>query len=220
MKALLQFLVVLLPWKLRRIVLNRFWGYSIHPKAKIGLSYVFPEKLIMEEGATIGHLNVAIHLELVHMGKDSIICQRNWITGFPRKDKTKFTRFPQRKPYLIMEEGSAITKQHHIDCTDTITIGKLTVIAGYASQLLSHSTSIEHDDGGCAPITIGHHCFVGTRCILLPGATLPNNCVLGASAVLNKEFSEEYALYAGIPAKLIKKEDATHKFFSRTYDPR
>ncbi len=220
MKTLLQLLVTVLPWKLRRILLNKLWGYSIHPTARIGLSYVFPKKLIMAEGARIGHLNVAIHLEQVVMEKDSMICQRNWITGFPLGDHTKFTRFPGRKPRLVIKEGSAITKQHHIDCTDTVTIGELTVLAGYGSQLLSHSTSIEHNDGACAPITIGHHCFVGTRCVLLPGAELPSHCVLGAGAVLNKRFSEQYALYGGVPARLLKKEPATHKFFSREYDPR
>lgn len=220
LKTFVNCLVALLPWKLKRLVLVRLYHYDIHPTARIGLSYIFPKHLTMEEGATIGHLNVAIHLELIHMGKDCTICQRNWITGFPLGDHTKFTRFPGRKPRLVMKEWSAITKQHHIDCTDTVTIGELTVLAGYGSQLLSHSTSIEHNDGACAPITIGHHCFVGTRCVLLPGTELPSHCVLGAGAVLNKRFSEQYALYGGVPARLLKKEPATHKFFSREYDPR
>lgn len=218
-RLLLNLLVVCLPWKIRRGVLNRFYHYEIHPKARIGFSYIYPKHLVMEEGATIGHLNVAIHLELIHMEKDCTICQRNWITGFPLKDKTKFQRFPNRKPYLIMGKDSAITKQHHIDCTDVVTIGELTVVAGYGSQILSHSTSIEYDDGGCGPITIGHHCFVGTRSIILPNAVLPNYSVLGAGTLLNKSFSEEYALYGGVPAKFLKKEDASYKFFHRTYNP-
>lgn len=220
MKILIQLLVVLIPWKIRRLLLNRFWKYEIHPTAKIGLSYIYPKHLVMEEGATIGHLNVAIHLELIRMEKDSTICQRNWITGFPLRDKTKFKRFPDRKPYLLMGKDSAITKQHHIDCTDLVYIGDLSVIAGYGSQILSHSTSIKYDDGGCAPVTIGHHCFVGTRSIILPNAMLPNYSVLGAGAVLNKRFSEEYALYGGVPASFIKKEDVSYKFFHRTFNPK
>ena len=53
----------------------------------------------MKEGATIGHLNVAIHLELISMGKDCAICQKNWITGFPLENKSNFQVFPKRKPY-------------------------------------------------------------------------------------------------------------------------
>ena len=208
------------PWRIKRFFLRKFFGFEISPKAHIGFSLIAPKHLVMEEGATIGHLNVAIHLELIHMEKDSTICQRNWITGFPLKDKTKFQRFPNRKPYLIMGKDSAITKQHHIDCTDVVTIGELTVVAGYSSQILSHSTSIEHDDGGCGPITIGHHCFIGTRSIILPNVVLPNYSVLGAGALLNKSFSEEYALYGGVPAKFLKKEDASYKFFHRMYNPK
>lgn len=47
----------------------------------------------MEEGAQIGHLNVAIHLEQIQMGKDTIISQQNWITGFPLKDCSNFMIF-------------------------------------------------------------------------------------------------------------------------------
>lgn len=218
MKVLLNLLIMCMPWKIRRLILNHFYHYEIHPRARIGFSYIYPEHLIMEEGATIGHLNVAIHLELIHMGKDCTICQRNWITGFPLKDKTKFQRFPDRKPYLIMGQDSAITKQHHIDCTDLVSIGELSVVAGYGTQILSHSTSLRYDDGGCAPITIGHHCFVGTRSILLPGSVLPCCAILAAGAVLNKRYAEEYALYGGVPARFIKKEDASCKFFHRVYN--
>lgn len=220
MKVLLNILIMCMPWKVRRLILNKFYHYQIHPRARIGLSYIYPERLIMEEGATIGHLNVAIHLGLIHMKKDSTIYQRNWITGFPLKDKTKFQRFPERRPHLVMGKDSAITKQHHIDCTDLVSIGELSVVAGYGTQILTHSTSLEYDDGGCAPIIIGHHCFVGTRSIILPNSALPNFSVLGAGAVLGKRYTEEYVLYAGVPARFIKKENTSYKFFHRAYNPK
>lgn len=220
MKILLNCLIVFLPWKLRRWVLNKFFHYQIHPTAKIGFSYVYPRHLIMEEGARIGHLNVAIHLELIHMGKDCTISQKNWITGFPLNNKTNFQDFPHRKPHLIMKENSAITKQHLIDCTDTVTIGELTSVGGYGTQILSHSTSLKYNKQACAPITIGHHCFVGTRSIILPGAILPDHSVLGAGAMLKKQFTEEYALYGGVPARFIKKMDKTYAFFSRIHRPK
>lgn len=87
-----------------------------------------------------------------------------------------------------MEQDSAIKKQHLVDCTDTVTIGKFTSIGGYGTQILSHSTSLQYNKQSCAPITIGHHCLVGTRSIILPGATLPDQSVLGAGAVLKNNF--------------------------------
>lgn len=220
MRILLNLFVVVLPWRIKRFLLVKLYHYQIHPTARIGLSYIYPKHLIMEEGAYIGHLNVAIHLELIHMEKDCTISQKNWITGFPLDNKTNFQDFPNRKPYLIMKKDSAITKQHLVDCTDTVTIGELTSVGGYGTQILSHSTSLQMNKQSCAPITIGHHCFVGTRSIILPGSILPNHSVLGAGAVLKKQFTEEYALYGGVPAKFIKKMDETYAFFSRTYRPK
>lgn len=220
MRVLFNLIVMVLPWKLKRLILNRFYKYNLHPKARIGLSYIFPKHLIMDEGATIGHLNVAIHLELISMEKNCTISQRNWITGFPLENKNHFNDFPNRKPYLIMYQDSAITKQHLVDCTDTVTIGKFTSIGGYGTQILSHSTSLQYNKQGCAPITIGHHCFVGTRSVILPGSVLPNQSVLGAGAVLKKQFSEPFALYGGVPARFIKKMDESYEFFHRKYRPK
>lgn len=220
MKTIFKLFIVIMPWKIKRFLLVKLYKYQIHSSARIGLSYIFPKHLIMEEGAIIGHLNVAIHLELIHMGKDCTISQKNWITGFPLANKSNFQKFPNRKPYLIMGDDSAITKQHLVDCTDTVTIGKLTSIGGYGTQILSHSTSLEQNEQSCAPITIGHHCFVGTRCVILPGSYLPNHSVLGAGAVMKKRFSNEFMLYGGVPAKLIKEMDMNYAFFHRTYRPK
>lgn len=220
MKKIINLLIVFLPWTIRRYILNKFYHYKIHPTARIGLSYIYPKQLIMGEGARIGHLNVAIHLELIQMDKNCSISQKNWITGFPLSNKSNFQDFPDRKPYLIMKEDSSITKQHHIDCTDMVIVGELTTIAGYGTQILSHSFSLEKNSQACAPIQIGHHCWVGTRSIILPGSVLPSQSVLGAGAVLQKKYTESFVLYGGVPAKFIKKMDETYEFFHRTYNPK
>ena len=220
MKIIIKILIIFLPWKIRRFILNKFFHYKIHPTARIGLSYIYPEHLIMSEGTRIGHLNVAIHLELIQMDKNCSISQKNWITGFPLKNRSHFQDFPERKPYLIMKEDSAITKQHLVDCTDTVTIGEFTSVGGYGTQILSHSTSLEKNRQACAPIQIGHHCFVGTRSIILPGSVLPPQSVLGAGAVLQRKYTESFVLYGGVPAKYIKKMDETYEFFHRTYRPK
>lgn len=220
MKKLINLLIILLPWTLRRFILIKCYHYEIDPTAKIGLSYIYPDKLKMGKNATIGHLNVAVHLHYIEMADECTICQQNWITGFPINGKGFFEEFKNRKPQLIMGKDSAITKKHMIDCTDTVTIGAYTSIAGYGTQILSHSTSLQHNNQSCAPIHIGHHCFVGTRSIILPGSVLPDQSVLGAGAVMKKVFTEPFSLYGGIPAKFVTKMDETYAFFHRTYRPK
>lgn len=45
MKIILKLLVIFLPWKLKRLCLNYFWKYQIHPKAHIGFSFIYPKKI-------------------------------------------------------------------------------------------------------------------------------------------------------------------------------
>ena len=216
MKVLLNLIVMLLPWRLRRLVLVKLYKYDIHPTARIGLSYIYPRHLTMEAGATIGHLNVAIHLESIRMGKNCTISQRNWITGFPLSAASRhFSHKPGRRPMLVIGDESAITKQHHIDCTDCVTIGRFVTIAGYGSQFLTHSIDVYKNRQNCHPISIGDYCFVGTGVKVLGGAVLPPHSVLAAGAVLSKSYSEEWTLYAGVPAHAVKEIPRSAAYFSR-----
>lgn len=217
MKTFIKLIIILFPWKIKRWILQKFFNYKIHPTARIGLSYIYPRYLEMEEGARIGHLNIAIHLDKVIIGQNSTIGRKNWITGFPAKTGSKhFAHQQDRQSQLIIGKESAITKNHHIDCTNSIIIGDFVTIAGYYSQLLTHSIDLRRNRQNSLPIYIEDYCFVSTRCILLGGSKLPNHSVLAAGAVLNKNYSESWKLYGGTPAKCIKEIDKTDKYFSRT----
>jgi acetyltransferase-like isoleucine patch superfamily enzyme len=214
---IVKVITFLLPWRLKRFLLIRFFKYEIHPSAKIGYSWIYPKKLIMHSNSKIGNLNVAIHLDLISIGKYSSISRGNWITGFPSKTNSKhFSHQNERESKLLIGEHSAITKNHHIDCTSTITIGNFVTIAGYNSQLLTHSINILENRQDSSPIIIGDYCFVSTNVVVLGGAHLPSYSVLGAKAMLNKKMNQEYCLYGGIPAKFINEIPKTAKYFNRS----
>lgn len=212
----LKILAVLSPWPIKRFILNRFFKYKIDASAKIGFSWIFPKKLIMEPHSYIGNFNVAVHLDVMQIGKHSSIARGNWITGFPTNTDSKhFSHQQDRKSHLIIGEHSAITKNHHIDCTNSIQIGNFVTVAGYSSQLLTHSINIELNIQDSHPITIGDYCFVGTASTILGGSALPAYSVLGANALLNKSFTVPYRLYGGNPAKEIKELSKDYKYFTR-----
>ena len=201
MRTLINLIVVILPWPLKKKILKTFYKYQIHDSAHIGLSYIFPKRLVMEEGASIGHFNTAIHLDYMFLGKNATIARNNWITGFPTGTTSRhFAHQKDRICELILGDESAITKKHHLDCTNSITIGKYTTIAGYNSQFLTHSIDIYEGRQDSHPIIIGNYCFISTGVIILGGSRLPNNSVLAAGAVLNKNYTDEWKLYAGVPA--------------------
>lgn len=216
MRKILSIIVMFLPWKLKRFFLTRFWGYEIAPSAYIGWSYIFPGHLVMKQKASIGHFNVAIHLDYLEMGENATISRSNWITGMSTKVKTRFfSHQNDRHAELVMGRDAAITKQHHIDCTDRIMIGDYSTIAGYRSQFLSHSIDLYEGRQDSKPITIGRYCFVATSVIILGGAVLPDYCVLAAGGVLKKQYKEQWCLYGGVPAKKIKDIGHNAKYFNR-----
>ena len=215
-KKILGFLIIFFPWKLRRLLLIKIWKYKIHPTSKIGFSYIFPRYLEMHEKSKIGHLNVAIHLEKVILGKNSSIGRSNWITGFPLNNVNHFSHQPDRKCELIIGNNSAITKNHHLDCTNQILIGNFVTIAGYNSQFLTHSIDIYENRQDSHSIRIGDFTFIGTNVVVLGGSVLPSYSVLGAKALLNKSFNESWALYGGVPARKVTEIQNDAKYFHRT----
>lgn len=52
-----------------------------------------------------------------------------------------------------------------------------------------------------ADIKINKNSWIGCNCNILKGSELPANSVLGAGSLLNKKYSEEKCIYAGVPAK-------------------
>lgn len=215
MKTLFRVLLVLLPWALRRRCLIGC-GHEIHPTAWIGLAWVFPKKLVMGPGSRIGHGTVCVHLDEVRLEEHARIGRLNWITGFPSGDGGGyFAHQTGRVARLWVGRHAAITNRHLIDCTSEVKVGAFATVAGFRSQLLSHSIDLARNRQDSAPIEIGERGFVGTGCIILGGARLPACSVLGAGAVLNKAHIETHTLYAGQPAVAVKKLDPEAGYFKR-----
>lgn len=216
MRLMLSLLSVILPWRLRRVLLEVTLGYDLHPTAHIGFALVAPRRLIMEAGARIGHATVCKGVDLVHLHQQASIGRANWITASPKENRLHFRTETSRTPNLIIQCHAAITHRHIIDCTGGVSIGPFATLAGFRSQLLTHSIEISEGRQKSDGISIGSYSFVGTDCVLLPGAALPDHSVLGAKSLLERTFSESYTLYAGVPARAIKPIASDAAYFNRT----
>jgi hypothetical protein len=216
LRLAVKIVLVPLPWVLKRHLLQHFFHYRLDPSSRIGLAWVYPRRLRMAAGSRIEALTVAIHLDQLIMGEMASIGRGNWITGFATTtDSPHFAHQPNRCAALLLGDHAAITKNHHIDCTNRITIGPFTTIAGYHSQLLSHSIDLQHNRQHSEPITIGAYCFVGSNCVILGGSELPHHSVLGALSVLNKVHRQPWSLYAGQPARRLKAIESSAAYFTR-----
>jgi len=216
MKTFLGFFSLLLPWSLRRAFLEKQFGYSIHPSSHIGFAWIFPRKLVMEEGSRIGHLTLCKNIDLLHLGAHVIVGQLNWITGFPSGPSRHFGHQPDRRPELIIEQHAGISSRHFIDCTASVRIGAFATIGGFRSQLLTHTIDFNAGRQTAEPIEIGEYSFTGTNSVILGGSVLPHHSVLGAQSLLNKKWDEPYRLYAGVPAKPVKELSPEMEYFRRS----
>lgn len=55
-------------------------------------------------------------------------------------------------------------------------------------------------------VIIGKHVWIASNCIILKGACIRDNTVIGAGSVVTKDFMEENCVLAGNPAKLVKRD--------------
>lgn len=217
LRTLVALVSLVLPWSVRRWVLEHTFGYRIHPTSWIGFSWVFPRKLELEEHALIRHLTVCRGLDRLHVGPYARIGNANWILGYPSDAPTPpFDEQPDRVPELVLDEHASITTRHYIDCTDSVTLGRFSLIAGVRSVLFTHSIDLDRGKQACAPIQLGAYCQVGTNSVLLPGSSLPDFSALGANSLLNKRFDVPYRLYAGSPARETGELRTDAEWFLRT----
>ena len=211
---ILQFFLMLFPWRIRKIMLNSFLKMKIDKGAKIGFSINLAKRVHLLQDSAIGKFNFINRIDLLILKKRAKLGRRNWITGISIESGA-YKASPNRKCEFILGNDSRVTDRHFIDCNGGVIIGDFTTIAGIGTQIISHGINVLNSEQETDYVNIGNYCFIGTRCVFLKGTKIPNFCVLGAGSVVTKKNETEYKLYGGVPAKEIKFLNKDSKYFSR-----
>lgn len=116
-------------------------------------------------------------------------------------------------PYRIcMGENVFINRNVTLDGRAGLHIGNNTDIGEFSSIW-----SLSHDIDSPTHATIGEvttiedHCWIAPHSIILPGVTIKTGTVIATNSVVTKS-TEECMLYAGIPAKAIRKRQNNLKY--------
>lgn len=205
---------LILPAALRRVLFNTLCGYAIGPGARVGCSLIGCPSLKLGAGARIGHFNVIKGIP-VELGEQARIGDFNWISGLPRGTSKHFRDEADRDPCLKLGRHASLTARHYVDCSNRVEIGEFSTVAGARSQIITHAIDLRRNRQVSAPATIGRYCFVGTACIVLKGARLPDFSVLAANSSLAHNFEEPYMLYSGVPAAAVKALAPDAAYFHR-----
>ena len=76
----------------------------------------------------------------------------------------------------------------------------------FAQGLISPVVPIEHRTVINKPVVFERYATLGVNCTVLPGVTLGEGCIIGANSLVTKD-TEPWMIYAGSPAKPIKKRE-------------
>lgn len=111
-----------------------------------------------------------------------------------------------------LEIGKFCRINEHVFLQGLIKIGNYVMIAPYVTI---HSSTHIYSEDTAQPmvlngltedklVTIEDDVWIGRNVVILPGITIGRGSIIGANSVVTKNI-EEYSIYGGVPAKLIKK---------------
>lgn len=213
LKAAAMLPTLIMPWPLKRHYLRHVFGWKLHRKSRIGFAIVLADKVVMEEGAWIGHFNLVMTIGLLHLHRHSSLGFYNRVVGTQRGGG--YPNQQDRLSALIIEEHSSVTRSHIIDCTNTVRIGSFTIFAGFRSQILTHSPDFACSSQTTRPVKIGSRCFIGTGSIVLQGSRIPDCSIISAGSVFSGDGGPTHHIYAGSPAQPVKSLPSDYDYFNR-----
>ena len=200
----------------RKALYRLLCGYAIAPDAAVGLAFIRVAAARLGPGSRIGHFTMVRNLVRLDLGAGARIGTFNWIFGMMPSAR-HFTA--ERVSALVMEEEAALTSRHIVDCTDRVTLGAFSTVAGFFSQILSHGIDVGTNRQTSAPVVVGRHALVGTRVVLLKGAVVPDRAVVAAGSVFRGAPGGTGGLWSGVPEVRVKETDEGGAYFTRTAGP-
>ena len=116
-------------------------------------------------------------------------------------------------PKIVVGDNAVINALCHIGCVDEVRIGKFTTLAErvYVTDHLHGESMFTHmvlpprhrPLYSKGKVLIGDYVSIGEGCVILPGVTIGDHCIIGSNAVVTKDVPP-YSIVGGIQAKIIK----------------
>ncbi|MGW9627794.1 acyltransferase [Microbacterium sp. NPDC055521] len=209
MRDLMLLVIWLLPASRTKNRLLTLCGHRISREASARSNLVWKVRSFeMAPHARINRWNLIKGMKTVRLAPYATIGRNNIISAH-----ASYGQLPGGAG-LELGPHSYVTSRHSIDCSGSLTLGAFSALAGFGSQVLTHSIDLTRDAQTAYPVVIGERSFVGARCLLLGGSSLPSRSVLAAGSVLTDAARSEQGLWAGVPARF--KTEVDGQWFDRT----
>lgn len=188
-------------------------------KYRVGLSLIITDELQLDDDVYIGHFNF-IRVHKLVMKKGARIGNLNFIKGsfeLLMDEKSEINlqnKITSRMDFLSAKGRSTLSLHYHakigvkhlLDLTDNIIIGKNSMLAGANSQVWTHGFYFSKEGEGVSRIDgevcIGRNCYLGARCVICAGVSIPNTTTIGANTCVTKSLLKS-GLYVNQPLRFI-----------------
>jgi acetyltransferase-like isoleucine patch superfamily enzyme len=112
---------------------------------------------------------------------------------------------------LIVGNNVGLGRDCFYGCAGGVEIGEDTIIGNFVSfhaenhNYEDRSISIKDQGVNQKGIKVGKDCWIGAKATILDGVTIGDGCIITAGAVMTAGHYEEFNIYGGVPARLLKK---------------
>lgn len=172
--------------------------YYVGKNAKIGFSFIISNDIHIGD-IRIGHLNF---IKVCSLNVDGNIGHLNIIKGNIRldiqersfmKNQNKITNNSKVTRDFVMMKRSSVISHHIFDVSDNITLREKSCIAGYGTQIWTHSFIFGSYESAMitAPVDIGRKVYIESASLITPGCAIVDNCVIGAKSTVSKNLNIE-----------------------------
>jgi acetyltransferase-like isoleucine patch superfamily enzyme len=159
--------------------------------------------------ARLGPGSVYRDLRRLDLGVSAQIGQWNWVTAC-----AALSHQHRQSGQLQLGDHAAITSRHYVDCSALVAIGEYTTVAGVRSTIMTHGIDRQSSSQVSAAVHIGQYSLIGSNVKFVPGSSVADRSVVGMGATVVGSLEESGSLYAGCPARRLRRVDGT--YFTRS----
>lgn len=140
----------------------------------------------------------------IKIGNNSIVGKRSWIAAYEKYGEQLFAPEIRIGESVRIGSGLILTAVDSVIIEDGCLLSESVFITDHSHGTVPSQVSPSKQRlNSRGPVSIGRHCFIGIRAVIMPGVTLGDYCVVGAHSVVTNSFPER-SVVAGVPARVIR----------------
>lgn len=143
----------------------------------------------------------------IHLGEDTLVGRNcSLLVGYAPDDPDIPARGIVIGDRCVVGAGSTFTAHSSITLGDDVWLGQNVFISDASHGYQDPDTPIGLQLGRHQPVAVGSGTWIGHGAIILPGATIGRQVVVGAGSVV-RGVVPDHSVVAGVPAQIVRRLD-------------